>query len=92
MSIGEDEFSALVERHQPAVFRWAVALLGDRDDAEDVTQEVFVRVHRKFGTFHGDGTIEGWLFRITRSRLLGPRTTCISRILVRVSTARTRWC
>ena len=67
MSIGEDEFSALVERHQPAVFRWAVALLGDRDDAEDATQEVFVRVHRKLGSFRGDGTMEGWLFRITRS-------------------------
>lgn len=64
---GDDRaFEALVTAYQPRVFRWALALAGDRDDAEDITQEVFVRVYRKLGGFRGDGPFEGWLYRITR--------------------------
>ena len=59
-------FAALVERSRPIVFRWAIALSGDEDEAEDITQEVFVRVHRKLGSFRGDGPFDAWLYRITR--------------------------
>lgn len=59
-------FSALVSVYQPRVFRWAFALTGDQDEAEDITQEVFVRVYRKLGGFRGDGPLEAWLYRITR--------------------------
>ena len=87
MRVGEDEFGALVERHQPAVFRWAVALVGDSDDAEDVTQEVFVRAYRKLGTFRGDGTLEGWLYRITRSVVSRHRTKAQRRLRLDASPA-----
>ena len=66
-------FAALVARHQPTVYRWAVALCGDEDEAEDVAQEVFVRVHRRLATFRGDGPFDGWLYRITRRVLLRAR-------------------
>lgn len=59
-------FTIFVERYKPAVFRWAVGLVSDGDEAEDIAQEVFVRSYRKLGSFRGDGTIEGWLYRITR--------------------------
>jgi RNA polymerase sigma factor (sigma-70 family) len=59
-------FSALVSAYQPRVFRWALALTGDQDEAEDITQEVFVRVYRKLGGFRGDGPFEAWIYRITR--------------------------
>jgi RNA polymerase sigma-70 factor (ECF subfamily) len=63
---GDDAaFTALVGTYQPHVFRWAIALSGDADTAEDITQEVFVRVHRKLSGFRGDGPFEGWLYRIT---------------------------
>lgn len=62
----ERAFATLVGKYQPLVFRWAIALCGDEDDADDITQEVFVRVHRKLGSFRGDGPFEGWLYRITR--------------------------
>jgi RNA polymerase sigma-70 factor (ECF subfamily) len=66
-SVGDEAaFVAVVERYKPLVFRWAVVLCGDEDQAEDVTQEVFIRVHRKLATFRGDGAFEGWLYRITR--------------------------
>lgn len=56
----------LVEQYQPIVFRWAMGLSGDEDDAEDITQEVFVRVYRKLSSFRGDGPFDAWLYRITR--------------------------
>jgi RNA polymerase sigma-70 factor (ECF subfamily) len=87
MTIGEDEFTALVERHQPAVFRWAVALMGDFDDAEDVTQEVFVRAHRKLAAFRGDGSLEGWLYRITRRVVSRHRTKAQRRLRLDASPA-----
>ena len=68
---GDDEaFVALVERYKPMVFRWAVALAGNGDDAEDITQEVFVRVHRKLGGYRGDGPFEAWLYGITRREVI----------------------
>jgi len=62
----ERAFATLVGKYQPMVFRWAIALTGDEDEADDITQEVFVRVHRKLGGFRADGPFEGWLYRITR--------------------------
>ncbi|HUQ83071.1 MAG TPA: RNA polymerase sigma factor [Gemmatimonadaceae bacterium] len=62
----EAAFTTLVAKCQPLVFRWAIALSGDQDAAEDITQEVFVRVHRKISSFRGDGPFEAWLYRITR--------------------------
>ena len=66
-------FVALVTQLQPRVFRWAVALSGDVDEAEDITQEVFIRVYRAAGTFRGDGPFDAWLYRITRRVLLRMR-------------------
>ena len=62
----ERAFAVLVGQYQPLVFRWALALSGDEDEADDITQEVFVRVYNKLGSYRGDGPFEGWLYRITR--------------------------
>jgi RNA polymerase sigma-70 factor (ECF subfamily) len=61
----ERAFADLVATYQVRVFRWAFALIGDRDEAEDVVQEVFVRVFRKLGGYRGDGSFDAWLYRIT---------------------------
>lgn len=66
-SAGDDTaFTALVTRFQPAVFRWSLIFASDPDEAEDITQEVFVRVHRQLGGYRSDGPLEAWLYRITR--------------------------
>ena len=64
---GDDAaFTTLVTRFQPAVFRWALMFARDPDEAEDITQEVFVRTHRQIGNYRSDGPLEAWLYRLTR--------------------------
>jgi RNA polymerase sigma factor (sigma-70 family) len=59
----------VVEQHSDRVFRLAYRLTGNRPDAEDLTQEVFVRVFRSLDTYT-PGTFEGWLHRITTNLFL----------------------
>ena len=59
----------IVERHSARVYRLAYRLTGNRADAEDLTQEVFVRVFRCLDTYT-PGTFEGWLHRITTNLFL----------------------
>lgn len=62
----EAAFVSLVTRFQPAVFRWSLTFARDPDEAEDISQEVFVRVHGQIGNYRSDGPLEAWLYRITR--------------------------
>jgi RNA polymerase sigma-70 factor, ECF subfamily len=55
----------LVRRTYRRIYRWALGRTGDPDDAEDVTQEVLIRMHRHLDSWEGRGSIETWLFRIT---------------------------
>ena len=59
----------IVERHSDRVYRLAHRLTGNRADAEDLTQEVFVRVFRSLDNYT-PGTFEGWLHRITTNLFL----------------------
>jgi RNA polymerase sigma-70 factor (ECF subfamily) len=59
----------LVHEHSRRVYRWAYRLTGDPHDAEDLTQEVFVRVFRSLSSY-SPGSFEGWLHRITTNLFL----------------------
>ena len=59
----------IVRQHSARVYRLAYRLTGNRHDAEDLTQEVFVRVFRSLSTYR-PGTFEGWLHRITTNLFL----------------------
>ncbi len=59
----------VVTNHSAKVFRLAYRLTGNRYDAEDLTQEVFVRVFRSLENFK-PGTMDGWLHRITTNLFL----------------------
>ena len=59
----------VVEQHSARVYRLAYRLTGNVHDAEDLTQEVFVRVFRSLSTYT-PGTFEGWLHRITTNLYL----------------------
>jgi RNA polymerase sigma-70 factor, ECF subfamily len=62
----ESAFTTLVTRYQPAVFRWGLMFARDPDEAEDIAQEVFVRAHRLLSQYRSDGSLEAWLYAITR--------------------------
>src|ERR1700758_4673169 len=59
----------IVRAHSARVYRLADRLTGNQHDAEDLTQEVFVRVFRSLSSYT-PGTFEGWLHRITTNLFL----------------------
>ena len=59
--------AALFDQHHLAVFRYLLRLLGRRDVAEDLTQEVFVRVVRHQERYTDCGQPRAWLLRIARN-------------------------
>lgn len=64
---GEAEgFAALVSDYQQIVYRWALSLAADPDDADDVVQETFVIAYRKLATYDGSGAFSSWLYTIAR--------------------------
>jgi RNA polymerase sigma-70 factor (ECF subfamily) len=63
-----EAFRALVERYHARVVDLAAALTGDADLADDVAQEVFVKVHRGLGRFRGDAAFSTWLYRVTTNQ------------------------
>ena len=66
MGMTNDAFDAAVQRHQRKVFTFARYLLSNREEAEDVTQEVLVRLWDHLGTVEPD-RLGGWLLRVTRN-------------------------
>ena len=57
-------FGQLVQRHQARLYNLARALVGDPAEAEDLTQESFVRAWRAIGRFRGDAAFGTWLYRV----------------------------
>ncbi|QKZ13292.1 RNA polymerase sigma factor [Spirosoma sp. KUDC1026] len=66
----EAAFRRFVETYQTRVFNLAFRLLGDRDEADDVAQEVFAEVYETIGQFRGEATFSTWLYRITTTQSL----------------------
>ena len=57
-------FEVLINRHQRSVLNFIFRFLGNRADAEDLTQEVFLRVWKAAGTYKPDAKFTTWLYRI----------------------------
>src|SRR5688572_8814075 len=57
-------FGELAERHQGAVYRAALAVLGNTADAEDIAQEALVLAYRRLGQFRGDASVKTWMVSI----------------------------
>jgi RNA polymerase sigma-70 factor (ECF subfamily) len=57
-------FRALVQRYQRRAFAVALGMVHDPDDARDITQEAFLKVHKNLGTFEGDAQFFTWMYRI----------------------------
>jgi RNA polymerase sigma-70 factor (ECF subfamily) len=60
----EAAYTELVSEHQRMVIQLAMNLLGDRDEALDLSQEVFLRVFRMIHQFRGQSSLRTWIYRI----------------------------
>ena len=61
----EKAFRELVERYKKKVYFLALDMVGNSIDAEDVSQDVFLKVFRSFGTFRKGAKLGSWLYRVT---------------------------
>ena len=59
--------ASLYQRYYPKVAAWCLRISGDRQEAGDLAQEVFLRVHEKLGAFRGESRFSTWLYTVTRS-------------------------
>jgi RNA polymerase sigma-70 factor (ECF subfamily) len=77
----ERAFNALVRTYEARVFGIVLRMIGDRAEAEDLSQEVFVQVFKAIGTFRGESKLSTWIYRIAvnlcknRSKYLRVRHT-----------------
>ena len=63
---GDDTaFDGLIEMYSAKLYKVAYALLGSRQDAEEVVQDTFLRAYRALQAFRGESSLETWLHRIT---------------------------
>ena len=57
-------YRILVERYQPIVFRTCMGFLHNKDDADDLTQDVFIQTYQTLSGFKGDASFSTWIYRI----------------------------
>lgn len=66
----KDEFARLVERYSDPIYRLAIKMLGNTQDAEDVLQETFLKAFRSIQNFKGFSSAGTWLYRIAVNEAL----------------------
>jgi RNA polymerase sigma-70 factor (ECF subfamily) len=66
-------FQALVERHRSMVYRVAYQFAGNHHDAEDIAQEVFIKVYRSLDRFRQDSQLSSWMYRIVMNACIDHR-------------------
>ncbi|HRH40832.1 MAG TPA: RNA polymerase sigma factor [Pyrinomonadaceae bacterium] len=63
-------FEEIYNRHHRRVYTLCLRMLQNPAEAEDMTQEVFIQLYRKIGTFRGDSAFTTWLHRLTVNQVL----------------------
>ena len=72
-SIGQGVVSGigvLYQRHRPLVYSICLRMTGNTSMAEDLTQEIFIQLLRKVGSFRGESRFSSWLYRFTTNHVL----------------------
>ena len=62
-----EAFEKLVKDYKTRIYSVSVGMLGNREDALDAVQEVFIKIFRSIHTFKGDSALSTWIFRITKN-------------------------
>ena len=64
-----EAFGLIVKRHRPPLLEMARRILGHREEAEDVLQDVFMQIHLHLGGFRGESKLSTWLYTIALNRV-----------------------
>jgi RNA polymerase sigma-70 factor, ECF subfamily len=59
-----DKFRVLVEKYQSIVFRTCIGFLHDKDEADDLTQDIFIQAYQSLKSFKGEAAFSTWIYRI----------------------------
>lgn len=81
-------FDALVRRYRSRIFALALHLTGSRSEADDITQDAFLRAYRNIGRFEGRSEFFTWLYRIALNRALNIRRDRKRRITMSIDDPR----
>jgi len=65
-----EAFEEVYNRHHRRVYAICLRMLKNPNEAEDLTQDVFIQLHRKIGSFRGDSAFTTWLHRLTVNQVL----------------------
>ena len=68
-----EDFRSILTEYQDRVYTQACRMLGNREEAQEAVQDIFMRVYRSLDSFRGDSKLSTWIFRITAN-------VCISRL------------
>ena len=60
----EEAFNQLIAQYHASIYSLMARSLQNRADAADITQDVFIKVFRSIGSFHGDSSLRTWIYRI----------------------------
>jgi RNA polymerase sigma-70 factor (ECF subfamily) len=66
----KEAFSQFIQHHQSLVLNTALGILQNHEEAEEITQDVFLEVYHKYESFKGDSSITTWLYRITTNKCI----------------------
>ena len=64
----EDAFKILVEKFKGSVFNTCLSIIQNVDDADDLTQDVFIQIYKSIKNFKEKSSISTWIYRITISK------------------------
>lgn len=81
-------FDALVRRYRSRIFALALHLTGSRSEADDITQDAFLRAYKNIGRFEGRSEFFTWLYRIALNRALNMRRDKRRRITMSIDDPR----
>jgi len=73
VSLGEalmTDIETIWEEYHNKLRRFIVSRVADASTADDLLQEVFVKIHQRIGTLEDDARIQGWLYQVTRNAVI----------------------
>ena len=65
-----DAYNELVSRHQKKIYALVYNMTSNREDTEDLVQDIFVKAYRSLGNFKGDASFYTWIYRIAVNRTI----------------------